>query len=71
MVVKDIKVICIDDNVFSKSITYGKTYIVMEEDKEYGRYYLEDDESRERWFCWSKFKEIVEFRNDIINKILE
>ena len=63
------KIKCINNDDFKYGLTVGKTYEVIEYDKE--GYKIINDRNIENWYIEERFKKLSEIRNETINKLLE
>ena len=64
------KIKCINNDLVRRWLTIGKTYDVLEIDKD-GFYKILNDDGNEWWYIETHFKQVVaEMRNEKINKLL-
>jgi hypothetical protein len=64
------KIKCINNNGFKKSLTVSKTYEVIYIYND-GDYEIIDDKGNEFWYPKDYFKTLYEIRNEKIDKLLE
>lgn len=65
------KVICVDNELLSLSITVGNTYVVKEAVWNYGNYYLNTDRKVWSYIDKKHFKTLEEIRDEKLKKILD
>ena len=66
------KVACVNNKGFDKYLTKGKIYEVLEIRKDYGEYYLINNNNKTKSYYYIEwFKPLSEYRNETINNLLE
>jgi hypothetical protein len=61
------KVICINNSDILNGLTIDKTYEVVENCQ--GMYYIKDNSGEERWYYYSRFKDISTIREEKLKQL--